>query len=281
MEEETAGQKGAGGAKTASPAAAIVEITYYTDPLCCWSWAFEPQWRRLRYQYAGRIRWRYRMGGLSDGGGRPAQMGPLWKEAQHVSGMPIEARIWMEDAPSSSYPSCLAVKAAERQSAEAGERMLRRLREAVMREGRNIARRAVIDAVAGELARAAPEHFDAGRFREDWDSPAVRDAFRSDLKEARYREIGRFLTLTLQQVGTPGGVVIVGYRPYEALEEALRQVAPDVEPVRAVPDVETYAAFWGGVTDRELAELGEGAPKGPARVARRRSDNEQTRDRHP
>ena len=25
-----------------------LSIEYYTDPLCCWSWAFEPQWRRLR-----------------------------------------------------------------------------------------------------------------------------------------------------------------------------------------------------------------------------------------
>ena len=22
-------------------------VTYYTDPLCCWSWAFEPHWRKL------------------------------------------------------------------------------------------------------------------------------------------------------------------------------------------------------------------------------------------
>jgi hypothetical protein len=28
-------------------------IEYFTDPLCSWSWAFEAQWRRLRYECAG------------------------------------------------------------------------------------------------------------------------------------------------------------------------------------------------------------------------------------
>src|SRR5690242_21305745 len=28
----------------------LLEVIYYTDPLCCWSWAFEPQWRRFLYE---------------------------------------------------------------------------------------------------------------------------------------------------------------------------------------------------------------------------------------
>ena len=34
-------------------------------------------------------------------------------QTRHVSGMPIDDRIWLEDPPSSSYLACLAVKAAE------------------------------------------------------------------------------------------------------------------------------------------------------------------------
>ena len=44
-----------------------VEITFYTDPLCCWSWAFEPQWRRLQYEFQDRIIYRYVMSGLLPG----------------------------------------------------------------------------------------------------------------------------------------------------------------------------------------------------------------------
>ncbi len=103
-----------------------VEITYYTDPLCCYSWAFEPQWRRLRYEFEGRISWQYIMGGLLPGWNnyndelnsvsRPVQMGPVWMQASHISGMPMPNRIWLEDPPASSYPACIAVKCAQPQT---------------------------------------------------------------------------------------------------------------------------------------------------------------------
>ena len=41
-----------------------VDVIYYTDPLCSWSWAFEPVWRRLRYELGDQLAWRYRMGGM-------------------------------------------------------------------------------------------------------------------------------------------------------------------------------------------------------------------------
>ena len=232
-------------------ASAVVEVTYYTDPLCCWSWAFEPQWRRLRYEYGGRLGWHYRMGGLLPGWdrysdplndvSRPAHMGPLWLQAHHISGQPIDARIWVEDPPASSFPSCLAVKAAGFQSDAAAEHYLRRLREAVMLERRNIARPGVLHEIAHELAEADPHGFDAVRFAEDLSGKAARDAFREDLRDVQYRGIGRFPTLTLRgQAG--GGVMIVGYRPYDALRDALGQVAPGLSPSREAPEPAAYTA---------------------------------------
>src|SRR5438309_9692359 len=90
-----------------------VSITYYTDPLCCWSWALEPQWRKLRYLFQNAITWRYVTGGLLPGWNqftdglnsvsRPAQMGPIWMEAAHISGMPINNQVWIRNPPASSY----------------------------------------------------------------------------------------------------------------------------------------------------------------------------------
>ena len=37
-------------------------------------------------------------------------MVPVWMHAQYVSGMPMDANIWMKDAPASSYTACFAVK---------------------------------------------------------------------------------------------------------------------------------------------------------------------------
>jgi len=245
----------------AAPAA--VEIVYYTDPLCCWSWALEPQWRLLQFAYAGKLAWRYRMGGMIEAWGsygdpvnavyRPGQMGPLWMQAQHISGMPIDTRIWMEDRPSSSWPACIAVKAAELQSPRAADLYLRRLREAVMLERRNIARREVLIELAEECADRHPGLFDAGRLEADLGETAAREAFRDDVKEARYRRIGRFPTLVVRRPRT-SGTVLVGWRPFEALRSAVIETAPELGPGRETPDEDRYRAFWPAAIQRELDE---------------------------
>lgn len=241
-----------------------VEITYFTDPLCCWSWAFEPQWRRLRYEFGPQLGWRYVMGGMIpdwsrfhdplNAVSRPAQMGPHWFQVRQLSSMPIDERIWNEDPPTSSYLPSIAVKAAEEQGLEAGEAYLRRLREAVMVERRNIARLEVLLTLADEMKRdhiVSP--WDADRFRRDVNAPAVLDAFREDLKDVRYREIGRFPTLILRPSDGPA-VIAVGSRPYAALRLLLSRVAPNLVPVRSRPNVLDYVAHWGRVTAAEVAE---------------------------
>jgi predicted DsbA family dithiol-disulfide isomerase len=232
---------GAGPSAGPAPGAPPLELVYYTDPLCCWSWAFEPHWRRLRAEFGAALDCRYRMAGMiADWGSysdplnsvsRPLQMGPIWREAQHLAGVPVDDRIWAEDPPASSYPACLAVKAAELQSADAADLYLRRLREAVMTQRCNIARREVLVELAEELAAAAPDRLDAERLGRDLDGQAARDALREDIKEARYRGIGRFPTLTLRNPGG-AGIVLVGYRPYEALLSGLARVAPELASVR-------------------------------------------------
>ena len=140
------------------PAVDQVDITFYTDPLCCWSWALEPQWRELRYEFEGNIRWRYCMGGMLpswknfhdevNSVSRPVQMGPVWMHASQISGMPMDTRIWMEDAPASSYPACIAFKGAELQVAAVAELYLRLVREAIMLDGKNIAKQNVLIDIA-------------------------------------------------------------------------------------------------------------------------------------
>lgn len=217
-------------------------VVYFTDPLCVWSWAFEPVWRRLLHTHAGRIRWRYAMGGMIPSWRdfrdplndveRPFHMGALCRQASQIGGVPIADRIWAEDPPASSYPSCVAVKAAELQSLEAGDLYLRRVREALMAEGRNVARRQVLLDVAAEVAAEHPEALSVARFEHDLESPAALEAFRADLNAARSTGIGRFPTLTLR---APGGEarMIVGFRPYDALLVAVEHVAPSLAPAPA------------------------------------------------
>lgn len=201
-------------------------ITYYTDPLCCWSWAFEESWRRLLAKHGDRITYSLVMGGMLPGWAtysdpvhsvsRPAQMGPLWMYASQVTHTRMQYRIWAEDPPSSSFPPSLAVKTAGLQSPGAAEHFLYSIRKALMEEGMNVSRESVLLQLARDLK---VEGFDFDQFVSDWRKGNGREAFRADLSKTKLHSIGRFPTLTFQNSqGT--GIIMVGYRPYAALEEA-------------------------------------------------------------
>src|SRR4051812_9252106 len=178
-----------------------VSITYFTDPLCCYSWAIEPQWRKLQYEYAGNIEVQYIMGGLLpdwtsfedsiNNISRPAQMGPLWMQASNISGMPMNSAIWHTDPLVSSYPGCIAVKCAQLQSATAGARYLRLLRESLMIHGNNISQHEVLVAVAKQLAIEMPQ-FDVQRFEQDLVNGNGLAAFRNDMHTVQIQNIQRF-----------------------------------------------------------------------------------------
>jgi protein-disulfide isomerase-like protein with CxxC motif len=186
-------------------------------------------------------------------------MGPQWFQVREISGMPLDDRIWQVDPPASSYPACLAVKAAERQGQAVAESYLRRLREAVMIERRNIARLDILLAVAQETAceSATGSQLDLDRFREDLGAPETAEAFRQDLRDAAYHGIGRFPTLILHRLDGRG-IVLVGYRPYEALCTALEHLMPGLRRSAPMPPAEfavAYIRHWRRVIVRELAEI--------------------------
>ena len=243
----------------------LLEISYFTDPLCCWSWGFEPQLRRLRSGFAGRIAWRTRMGGMIQGWDhfddpinsvhRPSQMGPVWIQAGSVTGMPMEAMLWVGDPPSSSIPACVAVTAAGLQSPAAADLYLRRVRESVMVHGRNIAREEVLLDVAMGLAESRPDLLDAERFAIDFAGREARSALEDDIREARYRGIARFPCLVLRRSAAPS-ISLVGWRPYASLLEAVRELVPELGEERQIGDPEAFRKYWDGATDRELAEIG-------------------------
>jgi putative protein-disulfide isomerase len=207
----------------------MVDIVYYTDPLCCWSWAMEPQWEKVCREHGDRLKVTYKMGGLlpswqmySDERNsirKPVHMGPEWMHARHVSGVFIDDGIWITDPPASSFPACIAVKSAALQSAAWGARYLFLARRAVMTERRNIARLEVLLSLAEELAACPEAGFNVDLFREDLDGRGVA-AFRSDWQEVRYLGINRFPTLIIRKTDHPAAM-LCGYQGYEQLHGAL------------------------------------------------------------
>jgi predicted DsbA family dithiol-disulfide isomerase len=209
-----------------------VVVTYYTDPLCCWSWALEPHWNKLKTEFRNLITWNYVMGGMiqdwrtyndpMNSVSKPLQMGPVWMHASQFSATPIDYGIWHNDPPASSFPSCIAVKCAAVQSEASQELLLNALREAVMTRGLNIAKESIIFKVAAELAEKEAD-FDFDRFTSSWADGSGVDAFRNDLQKTRFLKIGRYPTLTFTNNNTTG-IMITGYRPYEVLVDALSQI---------------------------------------------------------
>src|SRR5919197_5618668 len=171
-----------------------LEVRYYTDPACPWSWGTEPKVRRLMWEFGDELRFSWVMGGLArqygpdhpaaeaGAGSERAWIAPVmaeWLDAAAESRMPVDARLWTTNPIASSYPACQAAKAATEQGPEAAYRYLRRLREGLMTERRKLDH---TEALVGE---AGPAGLDVERFRIDLASNAITEAFAADLDAVR------------------------------------------------------------------------------------------------
>ncbi|HYD21228.1 MAG TPA: DsbA family protein [Flavipsychrobacter sp.] len=220
---------------TANKKADRLSIVYYTDPLCCWSWAMERHWLRFMEEYKDSISVRYCMTGLIESWqnyndtvnciSKPIQMGPLWMQASHISGQKMASDIWVKDPPASSYLACMAVKCAFLQSDQAGIAYLRALREALMLDSVNIAKLSSLYTIARQAAKAGP--LDADRLYEDIQNGKGKAAFTDDLKEVSYMNITRSPSL-LASYGDKARM-LCGFRPYEDLLDFFNEIHPLTE----------------------------------------------------
>src|SRR5688500_2076524 len=182
--------------QTANATADRVLITYYTDPLCCWSWALEAHWKKLRDVFNDQIHWKNVMGGMIQDWNsyndpmnfinKPLQFGPVCMHASQVSGVPMDSSIWHTDPPASSFPSGITVICASLQSAKAEELFLLALPRAVMTEAKNISKERVLLGVAEEVSRAEPQPFSLTKFEDAWQNGSGIEAFKHDLQQTRF-----------------------------------------------------------------------------------------------
>jgi predicted DsbA family dithiol-disulfide isomerase len=156
----------------------VAEAYVYTDPACPWSWAAEPALRRVQADYGDALPIHFVMGGLAREFKRPLETMRHWIDAGDASGMPVDPRLWLDAPPRSSYPACIAVKAAAEQGLD--EAYLRRAREGFAYERRSLDTPEPLV----ELARTVPG-LDVERFRIDLSSNAITEAFAADFERTR------------------------------------------------------------------------------------------------
>jgi len=242
-----------------------VEIVWYTDPHNVWCWGCEPAIRRLEVIYPEAVRIEVRMGGLFEDfepvREQWARMsGGRWKDsvraffeavaAQHR--MPMDARRMAESVEdfTSTWPACIAVKAAELQGAGAGRTYLRRLREAWIVEGRGIHR----TNVQTEVAREAGLDVDA--FTRALDDGSAERAFDADLELARSLDVTGFPTFEVRGGATT--IRVDGWQPWEAFDDLVRRLLPEALPVRVEATEATVAGLldrYGRCATREIAAI--------------------------
>ena len=131
-------------------------------------------------EFGGGLSWSWLMVGLSRE--IPADTRGIalhWLGVADRSGMPLDPLLWKESPIASTYPACMAAKAAAEQGEQAATRYLRTLREGLM------CLRRKLDTTEALVEAARDAGLDVERFRVDLGSHAIVEAFGADLEEAR------------------------------------------------------------------------------------------------
>ncbi len=232
-----------------------VKVIYFTDPICSSCWGIEPQLRKLKLEYGNTIEIEYHMGGLlpswevynSGGISKPSDVAHHWEEASAYYDMPIDGDVWLTDPLNSSYPPSIAFKAAQMQSEEKAIVFLRRIREMVFMEKKNITQ-------WGHLQQAAAEAgLDTALLHKDAEGKAVQ-LFRDDLQLAANMGVRGFPTLFLTN-GDGQTLTLYGFKPYAEFAKAVQQVYAAAQPENATLSPAQLFAHYPTLTLTEFATL--------------------------
>jgi predicted DsbA family dithiol-disulfide isomerase len=237
--------------KTATP----ITLLYFTDPICSSCWGAEPQLRRLKQEYGHLLDIQYHMGGLlpswevynSGGISKPGDVAVHWDEVSPHYRMPIIGDVWLEDPLPSSYPPSVAFKAAELQDHQRAIAFLRRMREQVLVEKRNITRWPVIAEAAVHAG------LDTTRLHADIGS-AANALFQADLTLARSLGVRGFPTFIFSNTAGERQL-LYGAKPYAHFEAAVRALQPDARAAARPAGLPSLLALYGSWCAEEVAVM--------------------------
>lgn len=207
----------------------LIDIQYFTDPICSTCWVVQPLLRKLKLEYGAYIKIDYRMGGLLPSWDeyergpitKPSDVAPHWEEVCMIHGIPLDGDIWIEDPLPSSYPPSIAFKAAQMQDADLALLFLRRIKEMLFLEKINIVDMAYLEKAAFDVG------LDSARFVHDYENKA-QEAFREDLTLAQNMQVGVLPTLIFTNLENEQ-IISKDYQEYEYLEEIIHKLVPKAQ----------------------------------------------------
>ncbi|MGQ0465663.1 MAG: DsbA family protein [Sporichthyaceae bacterium] len=270
---------------------AEVEALEFTDPFCSYAWGTEPKYRRLQWQYGHLISLRRVFVGIIPRGWPAPEPGEseadrllryerYFADVSALTGAPHPSPIeyWADG----SDQVCRVARAAYRQGREAGDAVVRLLRESLFVHGTPADTLPRAKAVAAAVAG-----FDVERLAVDLDDPVEQAGYAREWELARRpsdyvqnlpdKRPGRgaaqpegdgirYGLPCLELVGPGGVATVAGWRDWPQWEAALEQAAPGiVAKARPLPTPDEACGTWPSLTPAELTELCGPATAGTVR----------------
>lgn len=244
---------------TPAPSKPKIKAWYFTDPICSTCWSSQPQLRKLYLEYSEHLDIEYKMGGLlpswenfsRHGIQKPQDVAEHWEQVCSQYQMPMNKEIWLEDPLPSSYPPSIAFKAAQVQDTAKAILFLRRIREMLFLEKKNIINRHYLQQAAYDAG------LDTIQLMRDIDGCA-RQFFLEDLALSQRINLTSLPTLYFSfstEDKNEYNLKLEGFQPYTAYEEMIRQILPGVEKSTYDHSAEALFQEFHTMTLREFSFL--------------------------
>ncbi|MFN5910451.1 MAG: FAD-dependent oxidoreductase [Bacteroidota bacterium] len=232
-----------------------LKIIYFTDPICSTCWIIQPILRKLKLVFGEQIHLEYYMGGLLPSWKdynkgiikTPLDAAKHWDEVNALQDYYLSGDIWIDDPLHSSFPPSIAFKAAQIQSNENAIKFLRRMKEMVFMENKNITRWDVLEEAALESG------LDTALLKQDMQSRGE-ELFNEDLRFKNELNVSVFPTFFFVEQDEIADR-ISGYQPYERFEEIILRLRPYFSKESKIYSPEEIFGLFGNITSVEYSFL--------------------------
>jgi 2-polyprenyl-6-methoxyphenol hydroxylase-like FAD-dependent oxidoreductase/predicted DsbA family dithiol-disulfide isomerase len=238
-----------------------LQVLYFTDPVCSTCWIIQPLLRKLHLEYNEYLDIKYCMGGLLpswEGYNKgqikqPSDAARHWEDVCRQHEIPLDGDVWLEDPLPSSYPPSIAFKAAQMQDTDKAVLFLRRIKEMLFLEKKNIIKWEYLERAAFETG------LDSARLKRDFDGRA-QELFKADLELASDLGIKVFPTLIFSD-GKEQLARLAGYHAYERFENIILKLLPGAVKVPIIPNPYKLFSTFFSMTDKEYSVLSDISPE--------------------
>lgn len=223
----------------------VIDVYYFTDPICSHCWALEPTLNRFLEQYGEDFNFHTIMGGLlkswdgfadrANGISQFSDVAEHWREVGEHTRMPIDGSLWLDNPIHSSYPPSRVYKLVQKMNPELANVFLRKIREELFVFNKNIAEDKTLIEILTQLGLNGKE------IVEESHTLDAENLLNEDFTFARKLGVRSFPTIIMMNKENKG-VRLVGARRLEDYVDALKNILGENEVVnpKQVPSLKKY-----------------------------------------